>query len=757
MKGRQCGQAMPLGIALILFSILSAFVVYNTGQSASQKARLVNAADAAAFSGLQWQARALNFAGYTNRAMVANQVSLAQAVSLASWSTYGMIMAENLARVLSPIPVVNAISQGVETVMSTIEATVTPVAGAMLQVIDKVNMGVSTAQEAMYNASYLATPEIVKAVATQTDSEFRVETAYTMAGVAKNLHEWNEFSERVGDDRKDYDKVRERAQIIQDSRDAFTRARDWSFFDGYLYVLPFFKIDLKKEGETRLIGREGDNGLEWEWKAKDSLSLHTKVRVPFRGWKGVEVPIGYGMAIANAVDDLTIEEDACMSRWDCNTWSDHNEISERMADTNYLSLNGSDSRVEMSGYTELNGFRRLSETTIDAAFPTIKLRVEVELPAGGVSSSNGLVAGQKFTMPTEMPGNAMSSVSVAEVYFKPPQADHADQQGRHIEFANLYSPWWDVRLAKVSEAERLAALTLRGGTDGVSVMPGMIPIGDGEEGQVHLIQGEQTPSDGSSEETNPGQGLVEYSLDTFGEMADQAAMDAANDAKNRIEEQLVGVLEDAVAQVLSGSVSNASGGLVTAEDLKQWADGIRADTNQDQSEATATTGAARQEMDKLQVEFERLDAVVSARFEQAFEEQAEVYRTRTSYLRSTVSGYVGRQIGLFERVPTGNLSEGQRDTGQQLDQHKDALIVNLSRIYRDIVNEETDRFEMDFSMARDFVTTALASYDSQDREINWELFQIAAPAETLGTKEGGTREEGTQDEEENEEGERDDS
>jgi len=90
MKGHQRGQAMPLGIALILFSVLGALVVYNTGQSVSQKARLVNAADAAAYSGLQWQARALNFTGYTNRAMVANQVSLAQAVSLSSWATYGM-------------------------------------------------------------------------------------------------------------------------------------------------------------------------------------------------------------------------------------------------------------------------------------------------------------------------------------------------------------------------------------------------------------------------------------------------------------------------------------------------------------------------------------------------------------------------------------------------------------------------------------------------------------------------------------------
>lgn len=770
MRRRQNGQALPLGIALILFSVLGGLVLYNTGQSATHKARLANAADAAAYSGLQWQARALNFAAYTNRAMVANQVSLAQAVTLTSWTTYGLIMAENLATVLSGIPIVNAIASGVETVMRTIDQIITPVTGAMLSVIDGINTGVSISQEAMYGASYLATPEIVKAVVEQTDPVFDVETGYTLTGVLDNLNDWQNFSEKLSNDREDYDKMRERASIIRDSQDEFTRAREWSFFNGFLYISPFFKVDIKKEGETRLIEREGDNGLEWEWKAKDNLAFHTKLRIPFRGWKGVEIPIGYGMAIANAVDDITIEEGACTSRRrsrDCETWARHNDDTESYADRNTLSLVGSDSRVEMNGHSGLNTFRRLSEESLGGAFPTLRLRVEVEMSAETVPGSNELIIDQQFTTPTHLPGQAMSSISIAEVYFKPPDADHADQQAKDIEFASLYSPWWAVRLAPIPAVDRLAAFTLRAGDEALSAIPGVVPVlsrgneafasesGGTDESDAHAsvngsaatapetgaFQGSITGSstgDVSTDErvaenlaiaNDPEAALVDAARNAFGDAAEIAADEAAD----AISEALADTLESAVGDILNGIVSDSTNGWVTADDVRVWADDVRSETEADEQGVTSGIDAAVAEVEGLQDEYERLDAVVSERFEQAFEQQAAAYESRTQFLRSQISGYLGRPIGVYERVSTGLLSDSQRDTVQQLDGQRNTLIADLSVAYRDIVNEETDRFEMTFAMARDFVSTALATYDQTGGNINWSMFEAEQADETMVT------------------------
>jgi hypothetical protein len=53
-----------------------------------EKTRAENAADAAAYSAALVQARALNFAAYTNRAIVANQVAIAQTLSLINYINY---------------------------------------------------------------------------------------------------------------------------------------------------------------------------------------------------------------------------------------------------------------------------------------------------------------------------------------------------------------------------------------------------------------------------------------------------------------------------------------------------------------------------------------------------------------------------------------------------------------------------------------------------------------------------------------------
>ncbi|MEW8525758.1 MAG: pilus assembly protein TadG-related protein, partial [Candidatus Thiodiazotropha endolucinida] len=56
-RSKETGQALPLGIAFLMSTILLGLVLFNTGQTASEKSRLVNTADAAAYSGLIWQAR----------------------------------------------------------------------------------------------------------------------------------------------------------------------------------------------------------------------------------------------------------------------------------------------------------------------------------------------------------------------------------------------------------------------------------------------------------------------------------------------------------------------------------------------------------------------------------------------------------------------------------------------------------------------------------------------------------------------------
>src|SRR5437870_4215639 len=87
-RTRQRGQAILWFLTTAAACCAVFALVYNVGQVTNEKEKIVNAADASAISGALTEARILNFEAYTNRALIANEVSIAQLVSLDSWFEY---------------------------------------------------------------------------------------------------------------------------------------------------------------------------------------------------------------------------------------------------------------------------------------------------------------------------------------------------------------------------------------------------------------------------------------------------------------------------------------------------------------------------------------------------------------------------------------------------------------------------------------------------------------------------------------------
>src|SRR6218665_2705743 len=81
---------------VVIGGLASLFFLFNTGQLSQEKTKLVNTADAVAYSAGVMHARALNFIAYGNRALVANEVLVGQMVSLSSWAHYARTHAQNL-------------------------------------------------------------------------------------------------------------------------------------------------------------------------------------------------------------------------------------------------------------------------------------------------------------------------------------------------------------------------------------------------------------------------------------------------------------------------------------------------------------------------------------------------------------------------------------------------------------------------------------------------------------------------------------
>ncbi|WP_028228432.1 pilus assembly protein TadG-related protein [Paraburkholderia ferrariae] len=84
-RGRQRGQALPFALVFLVIGAAALYLAFNAAQLAHAKTKAQDTADSAAYSVGVLQARDLNFAAYTNRAMIANQVAVAQMVSIKSY------------------------------------------------------------------------------------------------------------------------------------------------------------------------------------------------------------------------------------------------------------------------------------------------------------------------------------------------------------------------------------------------------------------------------------------------------------------------------------------------------------------------------------------------------------------------------------------------------------------------------------------------------------------------------------------------
>jgi hypothetical protein len=105
----QRGQALPLALVLLVAVAATVFFMFNSGQLVQEKIRLANTADAVAYSAGVYEARVLNYDAYTNRAMIANEIAIGQAVGLASWAKYAGVASNNIAPYAYLIPYVGSI------------------------------------------------------------------------------------------------------------------------------------------------------------------------------------------------------------------------------------------------------------------------------------------------------------------------------------------------------------------------------------------------------------------------------------------------------------------------------------------------------------------------------------------------------------------------------------------------------------------------------------------------------------------------
>lgn len=438
----QRGQALVLGLFVLFMGTISLFFLFSTGQVSADKQRVTNTADAAAYSAALWRARVLNYDAYSNRAMIANEVAIAQTLTLASELQFnknlaacfamqsgdgGTTCGAHLATIAQIIPYWTSIFSAIQYALEYADQAMTAVIDVEITTRSQaVNRLLSLSQTTMHTAANFALLDnVVDQVVEMNDRAFR-------STVMPDNFEG--FTRRyTGDDRNRI------ANIVRNQLDPYTRGRNWDLRLGVcLPPVTAFGYIYRKRGATVL-----SSSLD-RWEAMDNLSEHA--------------------LSLNKRRTRCREDEEPMSWADRNADGQSNPAPPRTRDNPEAFDLSRDSDYTVSNYIGIQPFRDLDYRNLTNGDPNVRnprrgVAVTVTLPGANIRTANQLNVGVgRLRMTEDYSRNRVASVGAAEVYFsRPVNAPRAD--GR-VELPSLFNPYWQARLIEPTTQQRIAARAL---------------------------------------------------------------------------------------------------------------------------------------------------------------------------------------------------------------------------------------------------------------------------------------------------------
>ena len=434
---RQTGQALVYGLFVLISGLAALFFMFNTGQLTAEKTKLVNTADAVAYSAAVMHARALNFDAYTNRALIANEVLVAQMVSVASWLEYadehsqrvgplncttyysvpfwvGVLRYELLCAFMAIPMTAQPVIQGAEQVFN----GVVSVAMGMTE-LSKVALQAS--QGAMYLAFLPARNQVMKQVA---------EANYAGLGPVKvdtvpladnfTLFDGGPFIQPyTGAQRTRFKEV----EVNAANKDDFVSKRGWSDSgpNPCLFVL---RGDAKHTSSTTLSNFDS-------WNATDDGNLRTEMLK----WRGLSLR-------CRTISNYNLGDGRKSARASGGNW--------------YYSgvPNFYDLSTAALGYVSTNADAKKRD-------PRLQFAIRLTRADSDQRTSNGASpvkqTGQMAIYQGAQAKNLMAAVSSSEVYF-----ERTTPRAGAVEQASLFNPYWQAHLIGNSTAVRAAATALQG-------------------------------------------------------------------------------------------------------------------------------------------------------------------------------------------------------------------------------------------------------------------------------------------------------
>lgn len=450
---REAGQALIFGLFALVGGLVALFFLFNTGQLTVEKTKLVNTADAVAYSAGVMHARALNFDAYTNRALIANEVMIAQAVSMASWARYVADHSQSAQSqmncrsqyavpvwlgLLTYVPACYALglTPGAS-VAQAVGSSVPPAASYVVAAAELAKSALQAAQVNMAADLYLARKSLMQEVA---DANYVNDGAVHV----DNLPLSDDFGplganfiSRYADNHRTRFKD---ATVRAVNLDRFVQQRSWTSANDFPCILGN-KAEFRRRGGTELIGFD-------EWRAMDTASLHTwtwNIHWFHTSCDEDEMPLGAGGQGAGTGKGGSDSEFGGSS-------------SDNPVASSYVSSND-------WHYSGLPSFYDLRQSALQASKdspPLLRLAIRLTRSKDQARTSEGRSdvkpSGRLGQFDTNLASDVLMAVSTSEVFFRRP----VSRSDGKTEMASLFNPFWQVHLVSTSSADIAKAIALGG-------------------------------------------------------------------------------------------------------------------------------------------------------------------------------------------------------------------------------------------------------------------------------------------------------
>jgi hypothetical protein len=422
-RGRQGGQALLVLVALLGALALACLTLFDTGQLAIQRMRLATAADAAALAAGVTEARALNFAASMNRAVIANEAAIAQAVTLRAWSRHMQSTLRNVDTLTRWLPYLGAVTTTLQRFWSGYDRVLQPSLAGAEAAFALAIPALAGAERLLLEGRGIAAADAARRAINANAPAARLSAGGEWL-LAQAVAESRSFTEIRDGARR----ARQRAVIV-DSLDPFVRARSRRIAPPLVGEL----VRFERRGGTELLGYE-------QWRAVDTLSLHARSGL-FGRWRE-RVPLGWGAAAQGARSPV---------RGSFGATARVNPRATHLAEAALRPLS------TYQGVAGLHDLRRLDpDVASERRWSLRVVQPYATLPLGErVLDVRRAIApeGDSVALRPTLAGDGLYASSSAQVHYLRLER-RRDGRG---ERPSLYSPFWRARLASMPVADATIA------------------------------------------------------------------------------------------------------------------------------------------------------------------------------------------------------------------------------------------------------------------------------------------------------------